>query len=53
MGGGTNVFLGDSFDYSIVQRAGCYVINILSPPPTFPRNNLGFSIILSVFLEAC
>lgn len=37
MGGGTNVFLGDSFDdYSIVQRAGCYVINILSPPPTFP-----------------
>ena len=36
MGGGTNVFLGDSFDdYSIVQRAGCYVINILSPPPNF------------------
>ena len=37
MGGGTNVFLGDSFDdYSIVQRAGCYteldkvVIHVIS-----------------------
>lgn len=51
--GSIHVLLSDSFDYSIVWRARCYVINILSPPLIFPPNNLGFSIILSTFLEAC
>lgn len=51
--GSIDVFLSDSCDdSSIVWRDGCYVINIPSLPPIlFFPNNLGFSIILSIFLE--